>query len=1245
MANSLIGDSAVATHLYQAFYGQAPSNALYTAYINTIAANGQAAFAASIASNFNNVGNAALALQVLNNLGVTATTVTATGEYAKLLAALTDAFAAYPTMRGQVILNATNLFANLEGDATYGTAAATYNNQSLANFTYANNAANTAPGTVDITVGTTYTLTTGVDTLTGTGYNDTFNAIIDNTTSAVTSTWTGLDSLAGGAGSDTLNLNVINGAGGAGTAVTSLPTISATGIETLNIRSAVGLTADLSAYTDFTAINDTLGTAVALTASSKAAVTVSGATTSVAIDGGTTQTVTSKGAVTLGATTGATGAINVTDTAQGANNIAIDGGTSVSATVTEATTGANTVTVGATTKPTGAVTIADTEGPAASGTFAGGAITVNGGTTVSVTVAGAQPVLATAGSNAVTTQSAVTVNGSAATTAVTVTQAAAVAAANTVLAVTAAKEVDSIAFSTLAASATATVYGLSFTNTGATTLTVAQVAAAFANLANGATQGASVLGTYSGSLTTGWTSGAVTGASTDTVAFTAKTAATANVATLSATGGTVTLATAGVAAVSAAGAGGIANGVVNITDVNYLTPATAGTITSVTESGYDSGYVKSNALTSLSLANSQAGVTEKGSVAFAVALTAGQTVSLGGLTYTSTGATTAAQLATAFASLSNGAITGGGTGTGTYSGTLSGWSTGAVATGTVVFTSSTATTNVTDLAATGTGTLPAITPTQGYADTVSVYNNTATTLGLTVNKLAAGSLLNLDTAAAKYTTLNITTATADSTLNITGAAVTALTVAGTNAIDLTGSTFTALGTMTVSGAAGVKTGSLATLASLTDVNAAATSGALTIGGLDASAVTYEGGSGVDTVTLTSATVSKAISLGAGNDVLTLASGTPAITAVVDGGLGSDTITMVAADAVTASGSATFAGKVTGFEVLALTGGTGAQLVHLDVLGNYNSVSTGAEPNAGVLTLDGFTSGGTLTLTSSAVGSGAYVVSSAAFTTPTTDTFNIALTKAGTLAGGSVTAAKVESINIATSDTTKSVVAGTNTDTMTLVAVDATKVTVTGNANLNLTGDATNAVLATVDASGATGGLLYTAIGTLAQTVKGGAAANTLAAHTSSTLADTLIGGAGNDSITSNAGLDTLTGGAGADTFYINVASANVNSYATITDAAVSDKIVLSGATSFVAAKLALGGTAVFQDYANLAVSSALAAHQDSWFQYGGDTYIIENVAAAHASFVNGTDLVVKLTGLVDLSHASFSTTNGAIQVN
>lgn len=112
-----------------------------------------------------------------------------------------------------------------------------------------------------------------------------------------------------------------------------------------------------------------------------------------------------------------------------------------------------------------------------------------------------------------------------------------------------------------------------------------------------------------------------------------------------------------------------------------------------------------------------AGTFETASVDFNTALTAGQTMILAGLTYTSTGATTATQLAAAFANLSVGSITGAGTVTGTYSGALTGYSTSTVYAGdNVVFTASVVG-NATNVVAGGTGTAPTITIVAGTAGT------------------------------------------------------------------------------------------------------------------------------------------------------------------------------------------------------------------------------------------------------------------------------------------------------------------------------------------------------------------------------------------------------------------------------------------------------------------------------------------------------------------------------------------------
>lgn len=148
-AATVTGASAVAIHMYQALYGMAPSNPMLTAYTSQATADATA-FAQAMADNFANTSHADLAKVVLDNFGVTAVSVPAVNakgesEYALLLDAVKQMFSTYPSMRGQVILNMANLLAELENDATYGTAAATYNVQSSANFLYSSGAFNGIP--------------------------------------------------------------------------------------------------------------------------------------------------------------------------------------------------------------------------------------------------------------------------------------------------------------------------------------------------------------------------------------------------------------------------------------------------------------------------------------------------------------------------------------------------------------------------------------------------------------------------------------------------------------------------------------------------------------------------------------------------------------------------------------------------------------------------------------------------------------------------------------------------------------------------------------------------------------------------------------------------------------------------------------------------------------------------------------------------------------------------------------------
>lgn len=108
-------------------------------------------------------------------------------------------------------------------------------------------------------------------------------------------------------------------------------------------------------------------------------------------------------------------------------------------------------------------------------------------------------------------------------------------------------------------------------------------------------------------------------------------------------------------------------------------------------------------------------------------LTAAQSLTLGGLTYTSTGTTTQAQLASAFASLANGATTGAGTGTGTYSGALTGFATGTVTSNTVVFTATVAAPAPAGYPVVATGTVAAVTSVTNVAGTYPTGTLTLTT--------------------------------------------------------------------------------------------------------------------------------------------------------------------------------------------------------------------------------------------------------------------------------------------------------------------------------------------------------------------------------------------------------------------------------------------------------------------------------------------------------------------------------------
>jgi S-layer protein len=535
-------------------------------------------------------------------------------------------------------------------------------------------------------------------------------------------------------------------------------------------------------------------------------------------------------------------------------------------------------------------------------------------------------------------------------------------------------------------------------------------------------------------------------------------------------------------------------------------------------------------------------------------------------------------------------------------------------------------------------------------DTISLANGG----GMTIASQAATLALNLEKVAgaiaftAAPTTLNIKSTGNNTIGTLTAAATEALNVSGTGTLSaVTSSNLAATKAIKVTETAGLNlTG--ATLTALTSVDTTGTTGTVTLT-IDSTKTSYAGGAGVDVVTFSNTTTAtRALDLGAGNDTLVMAASSVVPTAVLKGGAGDDTLSLVAADAASLSAApitaASAAAKIEGFERLQVTGATGTQNINLGNLGFTNHVTV-AGVTTGVLTLTDLANNATVALTANVgtllVPAGVTAVVKGA-ATGTADVLNLVLSNQHSLTGGVLTAANVETVNINMVDT-QAAPQTKNVNTLTLAADKATSVTVTGAGDLWLT--TTNSKLLTnIDGSAMTGALDVTSTNTTtATTIKGGAGNDRLIAADGTT-ADVLLGGAGNDELFANAGLTTMTGGAGNDLFVIDTASLNVNTYATITDFAAGDLLEMTDAVSFSSAKVTLGGTAVFQDFANAAIN-ALATNGAGWFQFGGDTYVVADMPAGSAlgapadnpsAFVNGQDFIVKLTGLIDLSQASFN---------
>ena len=512
---------------------------------------------------------------------------------------------------------------------------------------------------------------------------------------------------------------------------------------------------------------------------------------------------------------------------------------------------------------------------------------------------------------------------------------------------------------------------------------------------------------------------------------------------------------------------------------------------------------------------------------------------------------------------------------------------------------------------------------------VTVMLEGLTATELTVNVSAGDNEVTLNDNDDVVETLTITVSS-DADVVAMFAAATALTLNGTGAVELLDNDGSADGldlleTITVSGAVDltIDVTGMAVFESLTSTST---------GDLDVTIdndVAISTGAGDDTVTLTVALAADdTISTGAGDDYVDLDSFSVAAADndAIDGGAGHDTI---AIDNDVHDTDISLV--INGFEELAVrTKLLDAENIDVDDFGGIQRVTLEAGYDNDI-TITNIDSGAIITIAVGASGTNptlALDVTGAAIGDNDAHSVTINLEHAGATDNdyGAIDITGIETVTlnaVATHET------GTDNDVTVGFDNDGDLTTLTINASAEDDGTVDKVIIDTaltsvdtVDASGA---------GETDITVS--FAGNTGVVYT---------GSAGVDTVTMGA-LGSFTGGDDNDVFVVTTV-ANGNMYSTIEDLTAGDKIDFmdNGANDndmlFNADMIELADTAAFADY--LAAASSVSAGENdlelSWFQFQGNTFLVVDNDATDA-FVNGTDQIVKITGLVDLSDSTITT--------
>lgn len=462
-----------------------------------------------------------------------------------------------------------------------------------------------------------------------------------------------------------------------------------------------------------------------------------------------------------------------------------------------------------------------------------------------------------------------------------------------------------------------------------------------------------------------------------------------------------------------------------------------------------------------------------------------------------------------------------------------------------------------------------------------------------------------------------------------------------SSLSLSGSS--ALENLTITGDAALKLN--AELAALKAINGSAANGALTLGALSAATVDVQTGSGNDSFTI-KATDKVTVDAGAGNDVVTLgeaiaagssidlgagddtllsasgsvAASTKDATTVIDGGDGFDSVSASLIDADNAA-------QFHNFEVLDLT----AEVTGLDfaLLTNSAIEALTLSGNNAAASIKNVAAGVDLRVSGDNSQMTTIIVKDAA--SGDADAFSVTLNETADAAAiAKLTVNGIENLTVEATG------AGEHQNSLNVTDNALQTLTITGSQELKLTFTNTEgAKVSLIDGSAATGDLTIdttnvTADDKLGLTVKTGSGADSI------TLAGkaTVDAGAGDDTITSSAQGGTFTGGDGKDTF--DVSAVTGKDKVTITDFVVGTDTLHfaagNGKQSFTSDFVDVSEATSLSDALDKAAAATGAGSNSvlTWFTFGDKTYIVQDNSNS-TSFEEGSDLVVELAGVHDLS--------------